>query len=123
MKLILDEPMPLRAAAQLRNTGLDTQHVIELGMRGATDEAVLARALDLGAAVATYDSDFHQILAETGADKPSVIRVRIEGLDYRALADLLSRVLAVTTPQLETGVAMSVTEQRIRFRSLPIDRL
>jgi predicted nuclease of predicted toxin-antitoxin system len=120
MKLILDEGLPMRAAALLRESRIEAQHVLELGLGGASDQAVLDRAARDLAVVVTLDADFHQILATTGADRPSVIRVRIEGLQGRALADLLLTVLNQSSSELEAGAVVSVTSHRLRLRRLPI---
>ena len=120
MKLILDEGMPYRTASMLREAGIDARHVLELEMGGASDEAILERARLDAAVVATLDADFHQLLATTGADLPSVIRVRIEGLRSRQLADLLVEVLKQVGEEGLIGVAISVGHKRIRIRRLPI---
>ncbi len=57
----------------------------------------------------------------TGAEAPSVIRIRIEGLRGEALADLLLEVLKVCGGELSKGAVISVTEnQNVRIRQLPI---
>jgi predicted nuclease of predicted toxin-antitoxin system len=120
MKLILDEGMPLRAARALRDANLDARHVLELGMGGASDEAILGKAEAEGAIIATLDADFHRILAITGAKGPSVIRVRIEGLNGPQLAVLLRSVLERTEEELRAGAALSVNANRLRVRRLPL---
>lgn len=120
MKLILDEGMPFGAASMLREAGIDARHVLELKMGGASDEAILEKARLDRAVVATLDADFHQLLATTGADLPSVIRVRIEGLRSRQLADLLAGVLKQVGKEGLIGVAISVGHKRVRIRRLPI---
>jgi predicted nuclease of predicted toxin-antitoxin system len=120
MKLILDEGMPLRAAAMLRQAQVDAWHVLEVGMQGASDQAILDRARLDGAMIATLDADFHQILAITGADRPSVIRVRIECLQAQQLAELLLNLLQRIGEDLSTGVAVSIDRKQIRLRRLPL---
>lgn len=120
MKLILDEGMPLRAAAALREAGIETQHVVELGMGGASDQAVLDRAGLDGSIISTLDADFHQILATSGADAPSVIRIRMEGLQAQQLAILLLAVIKQTRDELEAGAFVSVGNKNVRVRKLPI---
>ena len=120
MKLLLDEGMPLRTAASLREARIEAWHVLELAMGGATDDAVLDRARLDGAVVATLDADFHQILAATGATQPSVIRVRIEGLNHRQMAMLLLNVFQRTHKELAAGVAVSVGDNYLRTRKLPL---
>jgi len=50
-------------------------HVSEIGMSKAADEEILAFSLGRNAAVLTLDADFHAILAVSGAQGPSVIRL------------------------------------------------
>lgn len=80
MKLLLDQGLPLSAAALLRDTGVDTLHVGEIEMSEAEDVEIIQRARDEGRAVATLDADFHTLLALDEATSPSVIRIRIERL-------------------------------------------
>lgn len=51
-------------------------HVREIGMSKAADEEILAFSLRRNAVVVTLDADFHAILAISGAQGPSVIRMR-----------------------------------------------
>ena len=120
MRLILDEGMPLRAAAALREQHVEARHVLELGMGGASDQAILDSARLDGAAVVTFDADFHQMLAASGANQPSVIRVRVEGPQAQPLAALLLNVLAQLGEDLHAGVAVSVGHEQIRLRKLPL---
>lgn len=120
MNLILDEGLPLRAAAALRQAGVEARHVLELGMGGASDHAILDRACADGATVVTLDADFHQILATTGASLPSVIRIRIEGLPADRLAVLLLDLLKQAGEELHAGAAATVDHRRVRLRKLPI---
>ena len=53
----------------------DCMHVSEIGMSKAADEEILAFSLGRNAAVLTLDADFHAILAVSGAQGPSVIRL------------------------------------------------
>ena len=122
MNLILDEGLPLRAAAALREVGVRTSPVLELGLRGASDETILKRALLERAVVVTLDADFHQILALSGAAQPSVIRIRIEGLSVRELVDLLVDALQRCGEALSTGAVLSMNRNRIRLRKLPMRR-
>jgi len=68
----------------------------------------------------TLDADFHALLAIAGARAPSVVRIRIEGLRDRALADLIKRVLAAVGDDLQRGSAVTVTVSSIRLRALPL---
>lgn len=80
MKLLLDQGLPLSAAALLRDANIDTIHVSAIGMSEAEDADIIQRARDEGRVVVTLDADFHALLALDVATTPSVIRIRIERL-------------------------------------------
>ena len=46
MKLLLDQGLPLSAAALLRDAGIDTIHVGEIGMSEAEDAEIIQRAIN-----------------------------------------------------------------------------
>lgn len=120
MKLLLDQGLPLSAAALLRDAGIDTIHVGEIGMSEAEDAEITQRAKEEERVVATLDADFHTLLALDEAVSPSVIRIRIERLRAQALADLLLMVIAECEEELEQGSAITVEPSRIRIRRLPL---
>jgi len=120
MKLLLDQGLPLSAAALLRDAGIDTIHVGEIGMSEAEDAEIIQRARVEERVVATLDADFHALLALDEAISPSVIRVRIERLRAQALTDLLLMVIAECEEDLEQGSAITVEPSRIRIRRLPL---
>lgn len=120
MKLLLDQGLPLSAAALLRDAGVDTIHVGEIGMSEAEDADIIQSARVEERVVATLDADFHALLALDEAISPSVIRVRIERLRAQALTDLLLMVIAECEEDLEQGSAITVEPSRIRIRRLPL---
>ncbi|MBX3425074.1 MAG: DUF5615 family PIN-like protein [Pirellulales bacterium] len=122
MRFLLDQGLPRSAVEPLRAAGFDAEHVGELGMHAAPDTAIMAAAVDRDAVVVSLDSDFHALLAASGASGPSVIRVRIEGLRGPELAELIKTTAAATGDELEAGAVVTVTERQIRVRSLPIGK-
>ena len=120
MKLLLDQGLPLSAAALLCDAGIDTIHVSEVEMSEAEDADIIQRARDEGRIVATLDADFHTLLALDVASTPSVIRIRIERLRAKALTNLLLMVIAECEEDLEQGAAVTVEPSRIRVRRLPL---
>ena len=119
MRLLLDQGTPRSTAALLRQAGFDAVHTAEIGMAEATDEEILRRASLEDRVVATLDADFHALLALPQATKPSVVRIRIEGLRAEALCAVLQDVIRQCSPDLESGAMVSVQENRIRVRRLP----
>jgi predicted nuclease of predicted toxin-antitoxin system len=120
MKLLLDQGLPLSAAALLRDVDIDAIHVGEIGMSEAEDADIIQRGRDEGRIVVTLDADFHALLALDVATTPSIIRIRIERLRAQALTDLLLTVIAECAEDLEQGSAITVEPSRIRIRRLPL---
>jgi len=120
MKLLLDQGLPLSAAALLRDASIDTIHVGEIGMSQAEDTEIIQKAREEERVVVTLDADFHTLLALDEAVSPSVIRVRIERLRAQALMDLLLMVIVECEEDIEQGSAISVEPSRIRIRRLPL---
>ena len=63
----------------------------DIGLSRATDRQILDYAMSDNRICVTLDADFHALLATAGASKPSVIRIRKEGMPAHALAQLLVR--------------------------------
>ena len=120
MKLLLDQGLPLSAAALLRDEGIDTIYVGEISMSEAEDADIIQKARDEARIVATLDADFHTLLAMNTAVMPSVIRIRIERLRAWALTDLLRTVVSECQRDLEQGAAVTVEPSRIRIRRLSL---
>ena len=120
MRLLLDQGLPRSAAPLLRETGIDAVHVGELGMAAASDSSILQHAITEGRIVITLDADFHALLALSGALQPSVIRIRIEGLKAAECSALIRVLLAQCSTDLERGCVVTVQDQRIRIRRLPL---
>lgn len=68
------------------------------------------------------DADLRALLAVSGAGSPSTVRVRIEGLNGRALAELLEKVWPMIREDLESGAMATITERSIQLHHLPIGR-
>ena len=121
MKLLLDQGTPRLAAEILRQAGIDVLHTGELGMAQSSDEDILRRGSAEGRIVVTLDADFHALLALSGATKPSVVRLRVEGLKAQELAALVLKVMQLCREDLEQGAVVSIQESRVRVRRLPIN--
>jgi predicted nuclease of predicted toxin-antitoxin system len=91
-RLLLDQGIPRDTAALLRAVGYECVHVGEIGMSKAEDREILSLASEQGATVVTLDADFHALLAVASANGPSVIRIRIQGLDAPAVGELVQHV-------------------------------
>lgn len=120
MRLLLDQGLPRSTVVYLREAGIESAHVGEIGLAHAADERIIEYAREHEWVVATLDADFHLQMALLGAARPSVVRIRIEGLRAEKLADLLATVVKACVEDLRQGAMVSVTERRIRVRRLPL---
>ena len=120
MKLLLDQNLSAGATGILRAHGIEAVHAREVGLECAEDEAILDWCRATGRLTVTLDADFHTLLAVAGARSPSVVRIRIEGLRDDDLAKLIMRVIDLLEEDLARGIAVSVTTNAIRIRSLPL---
>jgi predicted nuclease of predicted toxin-antitoxin system len=122
MRLLLDQGLPRSTVLHLRNAGIEAAHVGDRGLATASDAEILDIGRHEGSVVVTLDADFHTLLVLSGAAGPSVIRIRIEGLRAEDLASLLVNVLKVCKDDLMEGAMVSVAQNGIRIRQLPLLR-
>jgi predicted nuclease of predicted toxin-antitoxin system len=122
MNLHLHQGLPRSTVKHLAAVGIVAEQVGDLGMAAATDPTILDFARRQQAVVVTLDADFHQLLAASGATSPSVIRFRIEGLKGEHISAILMQVMAAAGAELSVGAVVSVSEHRLRVRSLPFGR-
>jgi predicted nuclease of predicted toxin-antitoxin system len=120
MRWLLDQGMPRSAADILNRTHQDAIHVGDLGMAEAPDSSILHHALSENRIIVTLDADFHSLLALSGSSKPSVIRIREEGLKGDALAALILQIAKQFESELETGCVMTFQGGKVRHRALPL---
>lgn len=121
MKFLVDENLSPRLADELGRAGHQAEHVRDLGLKSASDEAVLRRALLDERTVVSADTDFGFLLAVRGANRPSVILVRLR--TPRSVGELAAVLLAnldALSADLEAGATVVLEDDRIRIRSLPL---
>ena len=120
IRSLLDQGIAPRVAALLREYGFDSIHVSEIGMVQADDTEILARSLAENRACITLDHDFHAHLAFTCRVSPSVVLLRVQGMDSVSQAKLIQRVLTQCEEALRAGAAVSTDGATIRVRKLPL---
>lgn len=92
----------------------------ELGMSHASDEEILRYARGEGCAIVTLDADFHAIVAVENAPGPTIIRIRIEGLNGQAMTSLLTSIWPRIEEHVTRGAMITVAGRTIRIRHLPL---
>ena len=114
IRLLLDQGLPRSAVRLLGDVGWDVLHAGDIGMARSSDSDILDYARRERRVCVTLDADFHAHLAVSGAARPSTVRVRIEGLNGCALAELLKKVWPMIGDALERGAMAMITERDIR---------
>jgi len=76
VRFLVDENLSPILADLLRVAGHDASHVRDIGLQGATDQAVMDRAEAEQRVVVSADTDFGTLLARSGAKLPSVLLIR-----------------------------------------------
>lgn len=118
MRLLLDQGLPRSAAAILRDKGYDVIHVAEAGLRDARDIEIIDYAREQSRIIVTLDADFHALLKVGGHARPSVIRLRLEGLRGKELADLVEQILATVEQDVRQGALVTVNAKTIRVHRI-----
>jgi predicted nuclease of predicted toxin-antitoxin system len=121
MKYLLDQGLARSTVEHLRQLGIESLHVGELGLSAASDTEILNEGEKLGAIIVTLDSDFHALLALSNAVSPSVIRIRLEGLKGQDVARLIHQVSSLISDDLAAGAAVTVSDRRLAIRRLPLN--
>lgn len=123
MRLLVDENLSYRVARRLTHADHDAVHVTDVGLANTDDPAIFDWATEQHRTVITSDADFGGLLAVSGATRPSVVLLRSsDHLTPDQQADLLLAALPLVANDLETGAVISLTPERIRVRSLPIQQ-
>lgn len=86
----------------------------------ATDKEILSHARKMGQVIVTQDLDFSTLLALGAHPQPSLITLRLPDSSPRAVSRRLLTVLPHVTDDLQSGAAVTITDEDLRVRSLPI---
>ena len=106
----------------LRNESHDVTHLHEEGLDRLDDATILAKARDEDRILLTHDLDFGDLVAATGARLPSVVVFRLRNMRPDRVNRWLQQLMAQHGAVLSKGAIASVTEGRVRVRTLPLQR-
>jgi predicted nuclease of predicted toxin-antitoxin system len=123
VRLLIYANLSPKVATRVHSEGYDAVHVSDIGLLTASDEAILAHAATSGQVIVSADTDFGELLAVSGASRPSVVLLRsADHLTPDQQGDLLVANLPTVAAELEAGAVASIARGRLRVRPLPVQR-
>ncbi|MBK5968364.1 MULTISPECIES: DUF5615 family PIN-like protein [Thiorhodovibrio] len=123
IRFLLDQGLPRSTVQHLAACGFNVCHVADIGYSRASDAEISNLAQEQDRVIVTLDSDFHRLLAMSGDNGPSVIRLRREGLRGSDVAKLVQRVAGQFADRIQSGVMVTITKRSIRLRGLPLEKV
>lgn len=107
-------------AAWLKAQGYDAVHLDDENLNTLADNLIIDKAIDERRIILTSDMDFGQLLALNKSQQVSVIQFRISNFKPGMVRAKLELVFAKFHNQLDGDFIITVEDERIRFRNLPI---
>ena len=110
----------MKTVSWLRDAGHDVVHLLEQELQRLPDSEILEKARQEGRVVLTMDLDFGYLLAVSGWVLPSVVIFRLSDERPERIVARLKAVLPEFSDVLVRGAVLSVEDETIRVRRLPI---
>jgi predicted nuclease of predicted toxin-antitoxin system len=121
MRFLVDQNLSHKVAEVLRGAGHDVVHTSEVELSMASDQAIADLAVTEDRVVVSADTDFGTLLAASGAERPSVLLVRLRSpRRAEALAGVIVANLDGVAGDLEAGAVVVLEDERVRVRRLPL---
>jgi len=117
MRLLVDEDLPRSLVQTLRSAGLEAQHVIDVGLRGRSDDEVFDHALSGKFALLTADIGFGNLLRYPLGSHAGVIVARFPNeVPTSTLAAAIVEALGQITDEDLQGSLVIIEPGRVRLR-------
>lgn len=119
MRFLADMGVALRVVAWLRVEGHDVVHLREENLHTLPDLEIFEKAISENRILLTFDLDFGEVVALSGARSPGTVIFRLRNTTTPHVIDRLRNVLEQSTKDLEDGAIVVVEETRHRVRRPP----
>lgn len=113
-----DENIHPEVSVLLRRIGHDAVTVWDQGLRGASDERIIAACYEEGRVLVTIDMDFADARAVSSPKAAGIIVLRLARQDRRSVVHAIERVMPVLESEPVFQHLWVVDEYRVRIRSL-----
>jgi predicted nuclease of predicted toxin-antitoxin system len=120
MRLIADVHISPLTVAALKAQGYDIVRTTDLLPATAADAEILELARVQGRVVLTQDLDFSMLVALSNYGLPSLITLRLSSVKPDLVTQKLLDVLPTVETELTEGAAVTINDDSVRIRKLPI---
>ncbi|MEM1042981.1 MAG: DUF5615 family PIN-like protein [Bacteroidota bacterium] len=120
MRFLADMGISPATTSLLSELGHDATHLQHQGLDRMADPDILWKARAEERILLAHDLDFSDLMAASGAQLPSVVIFRLRDMRPANVNRYLQEVLSTYRDVLRAGAILSVTEGRVRWRTLPI---
>jgi len=120
MRFLADMGVAQRIVQWLRDQGHNAVHLRELNLQCLSNGEIFKKARSENRILLTFDLDFGEIVALSGASSVSVIVFRLHNTRTQNVMNRLKKVLEDSSQALTRGAIVVVQENRHRVRHLPV---
>jgi len=121
MRFLVDQNLSRKVAEALRAAGHNVVHTSEVELSTASDRSIADLAVAEERVVVSADTDFGILLAASGAERPSVLLVRLRSpRRAKAVAEIVAANLDDVAEDLQAGAIVVLEDERVRIRRLPL---
>ena len=116
MRFKLDENLPVQLKELFTESGHDAATVLDEGIGGATDTAVVSACLSEERVLVTQDLDFADIRAYPPAEYPGLVVIRLADQGRNRLLQVGAVLLETLARSSPKGQLWIVEDTRVRIR-------
>jgi predicted nuclease of predicted toxin-antitoxin system len=120
IRLLADIHISPITVAALKQAEWDIIRVSDVLPTTTPDHEILEYARQENRVVVTQDLDFSMLVALGGYSEPSLITLRLSRADPNIVTQKLLEILPQIEQQLQEGCAITVEDENLRIRRLPI---
>ena len=120
MRFLLDMGISQSVALWLKSQGHDAVHLNDQDLYKLADKSILEKAFDEKRIILTTDMDFGQLLALNKSQQAPLIQFRTSVFTPVKIREKLELLFEQFADQLESDFIITIEDNRIRFRKLPI---
>jgi predicted nuclease of predicted toxin-antitoxin system len=120
MRFLVDVGLAPATSRYLTAAGHDSVHLYDRRMERLTDRAIIRVAESENRVILTHDLDFSRMVALGRGRFPSIITFRLQDMRPENVNRHIDIVIHQLEAEVLTGALVSVSEESIRVRSLPV---